>query len=65
MSGPQFFETGMGRKFYEGTVPRLARAVEKVAKELETMNRYIQEAKELDEATKEDEDDLRSTTGSD
>jgi len=65
MSGPQFFETRMGQNFYGGTVPRLVSAVEKVAKELETMNKYIREAKELDEATKEDEDDIRSTTGSD
>jgi len=31
MTGPKFFETGMGRKFYEGTVPRLIEAIEGLA----------------------------------
>jgi hypothetical protein len=35
MSGPQFFETVMGRQFYDGTMPRLARAVEQLVKVLE------------------------------
>lgn len=28
---PEFFETGMGRKFYESTVPELANAVKRLA----------------------------------
>ncbi len=31
MSGPQFFETRMGRQFYESTVPDLVRALERIA----------------------------------
>jgi len=36
MSGPQFFETGMGKKYYDGTMPRIAKALEAIAKSLET-----------------------------
>ena len=32
---PEFFETGMGRKYYEGTLPRMARALERIADALE------------------------------
>lgn len=32
MSPPEFFETPMGRIFYEGTMPRLAKALEKLVK---------------------------------
>lgn len=35
MSGPEFFQTGMGRKFYESDVPRSAEALERIAKALE------------------------------
>lgn len=35
MSGPQFFETKMGRQFYDGTMPRIAKALESIATELE------------------------------
>jgi len=31
MSGPEFFQTGMGRIFFEGTMPRLYRAIDRVA----------------------------------
>lgn len=31
MIGPQFFETRMGRQFYEGTMPRLVKAIEGLA----------------------------------
>ena len=31
MSGPQFFQTVMGQRFYEGTMPKLARAAEAIA----------------------------------
>jgi hypothetical protein len=31
VSGPQFFETKMGRQFYDSTMPRLVQAVERVA----------------------------------
>lgn len=31
MSGPEFFQTGMGKTFFEGTVPRLYRAIDRLA----------------------------------
>jgi len=34
---PQFFRTMMGRKFYEADVPRLVRALERIAIVLEKM----------------------------
>ena len=36
--GPEFFQTMMGRKFYEADVPRLIKALEKIAVELEKFN---------------------------
>ncbi len=36
MSGPQFFETRMGRSFYEGMMPRLVNALEKIATHMST-----------------------------
>lgn len=33
-----FFQTLMGRKFYEGDVPRITKALEKIAEELERAN---------------------------
>jgi len=38
MSGPEFFQTGMGRRFYEHDVPRMADALESIAKELKRAN---------------------------
>ena len=35
MPGPEFFQTTMGQRFYEGTVPKLTHAVERVADLLE------------------------------
>lgn len=32
--GPQFFETLMGKRFYEGTMPTLAKAAQKLAEGL-------------------------------
>jgi hypothetical protein len=36
--GPEFFQTRMGQKFYDATMPRLAKAVEKLVKEMERQN---------------------------
>ncbi len=44
MSPPEFFQTQMGRHFFDGTMPRLANALEKIAN---TMNTFM---KETDEA---------------
>jgi hypothetical protein len=34
-NGPEFFQTGMGRTFYEGTMPKIAKALERLATVLE------------------------------
>jgi hypothetical protein len=36
--GPEFFQTRMGQAFYEGTMPRLAKAVDRYASALERQN---------------------------
>ena len=33
--GPEFFQTRMGQAFYEGTMPRIAKALERIADALE------------------------------
>ena len=38
MSGPQFFQTRMGQKYFESTAPRIADALENIAKELKRQN---------------------------
>lgn len=38
MSGPSFFQTLMGKVYYEGTLPRIARALERIATALEAQN---------------------------
>ncbi len=43
MNGPQFFQTVMGRTFFEGTMPRIARS-------LELLTRHITEATKREEA---------------
>jgi hypothetical protein len=47
--GPKFFQTRMGLKFYEGTLPKLVSAVEDVVKELKRKN----ELKEIELGIKE------------
>lgn len=37
MTGPKFFQTGMGRKFYESTAPKVAEALERIAAVLERL----------------------------
>jgi hypothetical protein len=34
-NGPEFFQTVMGHQFYEGTMPRIAKALEKIAASLD------------------------------
>ena len=36
--GPEFFQTIMGKRFYEGTVPNIARSLECIAEELKRAN---------------------------
>lgn len=33
--GPEFFQTGMGKKFFEGDLPRLVKALERIAAAVE------------------------------
>ena len=35
MSGPSFFQTLMGRQFIDATMPRIAKALERIAERLE------------------------------
>ena len=37
MAGPEFFQTGMGHKFYGSDVPRIANALERIADALERL----------------------------
>lgn len=34
---PEFFETRMGHSFYNGTMPKIAKALEKIAEQLEVI----------------------------
>jgi hypothetical protein len=40
---PEFFQTLLGRKFYESDVPRIARALEDIASQLEIQNKLKEE----------------------
>ena len=37
MPGPEFFQTGMGHKFYDSDVPRIVKALERIAAALEKL----------------------------
>lgn len=53
--GPQFFETNMGRTFYDGTLPRLVKAIDRLAKAIEDSNALKTEGRETSkEETKEE-----------
>lgn len=39
MPGPEFFQTGYGRRFYDVHVPALVAALERIAAALEEQNR--------------------------
>lgn len=43
----QFHETGMGRKFFEGQIPRISKALEDIAKQLEEQNKNLKENNDL------------------
>ncbi len=46
---PKFFQTMMGRSFFEGQVPRLINAIEKLACELQRYNDAQERKKEEEE----------------
>jgi len=58
MSEPQFFQTGMGRKYYESTLPSIARALERIAAALEESN----EAEDFQGLEEEEEEDYEYVT---
>jgi hypothetical protein len=39
VSGPEFFQTGMGRKFYEHDVPKMIEATNRLAAAIEEQNK--------------------------
>jgi len=43
----EFFQTRMGMKFYEGTVPRLAKHLSRIADALEEQNKLMKEQNKL------------------
>jgi hypothetical protein len=44
----EFFNTMMGRTFYEGTVPRIARALEALVENVEKLNEKIDQSTETE-----------------
>jgi len=45
MMGPEFFQTGMGRKFYEADVPKLIEAINRLATAIEKQNALVEDGK--------------------
>ena len=43
----QFHETGMGRKFFEGQIPRISKALEDIGKQLEEQNKNLKKNNDL------------------
>lgn len=41
--GPEFWQTIMGRQFFDGTVPRIAKALERIADALEEQNKRAEQ----------------------
>lgn len=39
MPGPEFFQTVMGKRFFEGTMPRIANSLQRIAMALEAIER--------------------------
>jgi hypothetical protein len=42
MSGPEFFQTLMGKRFYETTLPELVKQLGRVADGLERLNKNLE-----------------------
>jgi len=47
----EFFQTPMGRHFYEGTMPRIASALEKIANNMETFMKETEEAENTEDTS--------------
>jgi len=50
MHGPEFFETGRGRTFLDGTMPKLIRVLERIADHLDLHQAEIDQREEAIEA---------------
>jgi hypothetical protein len=46
MSGPEFFQTHMGRKFFQSDVPKMVILLERIAKALEDLAGDLEEEDE-------------------
>ncbi len=46
MSGPEFFQTPIGRKFFQGDVPKMIRLMERIAIALENLVGDLEEEDE-------------------
>jgi len=57
--GPEFFQTGMGRKFYEADVPRIAKGIERLAAAVEKQNELMERCLQLQVSP----DSLKTLTG--
>lgn len=51
----QFYETVMGRRFIEGTIPKLCKDIEELTKAVETLNVQVQSLSEELKKKKEEE----------
>ncbi len=47
--GPEFFQTAMGKRFYEGTAPAIAEALKDIAKEMKIANKLKEKELKLQE----------------
>ncbi len=45
--GPQFFETALGRKFFQSDVPKMVRLMERIAEALESLVGDFEEEDEI------------------
>lgn len=43
--GPEFFETPMGQRFYNGSIPALVEQAERIANALEELNGLLKQLK--------------------
>jgi len=41
--GPEFFQTGMGKMFYDSTMPQLVKEVRRLAEVMEAVGRELEE----------------------
>lgn len=49
MSGPEFFQTPMGRSFFDGTMPKVAEALQDIVLSLNKINVNLERIIKLEE----------------